>query len=330
MKLLTTSEKSCYQLCPRKHHYRYNMLLRILWQTEAIRFGSLWHVGQEAWWGCTQGHPLDAALSAMEQPDSRSGQPDPVQLIITQELMVLYDERWGNEPYEVLGVEQQFDCPMLNPETGAQSRTYRRAGKMDVVVRDTRDRRVLVVEHKTSSEDITPGSDYWKLLQLNSQVSDYFVGGKSLGYDIVGCLYDVVAKPKLRPLLATPPEQRKYTKATKTEPSRLYAGQRETDETLDEFRARLRAHIRENPAQWLQRGLISRLEEDERDAAFDTWQIAQQIRESERLNRHPRNPNGCKAYFRICEYFGICTRTESLDDETLFRKAETAHEELSP
>jgi len=328
MKLLTTSEKSCYQLCPRKHHYRYNMLLRTLWQTEAIRFGSLWHVGQEAWWSAAE-DPLQEALAAMQQPDSRGGSPDPTQLIIAEELTMLYHERWANEPYEVIAVECQFEGPLLNPETGAQSRTFRRAGKMDVLVRDTRDGRELVVEHKTSSEDISQGSDYWKMLTLNSQVSDYFAGGKELGHDIAGCLYDVVAKPKLRPLLATPVAERKYTKPTKTEPSRLYANQRETDETLDEFRARLRAHIRENPAQWLQRGLVSRLEEDERDAAFDTWQIAQQIRESERLDRHPRNPNGCKAYFRICEYFGVCTRTESLDDETLFRKAETAHEELA-
>jgi hypothetical protein len=265
----------------------------------------------------------------MEQPDSRAGQPDPAQLIIAQELMVTYDSMWGAEPYEVLGVERQFECPMLNPETGAASRTYQNGGKMDVVVRDMRDHRVLVVEHKTSSEDISAGSDYWKMLQLNSQVSDYFVGGRSLGYEIEGCLYDVVSKPKLRPLLATPAESRKYTKETKTEPSRLYAGQRETDETLDEFRMRLRAHINENPSQWFQRGIIARLEEDERDAAFDTWQIGQQIRESERLNRHPKNTNGCKAYFRTCEYFGVCTRAESLDDETLFRKAETAHEELT-
>jgi hypothetical protein len=327
VKLLTTSEKSCYQLCPRKHHYRYNMLMRNVWQSESLRFGTLWHRGQEAWWGA-EFNPLESALCAMGRRERSGTMPDPVQLIIAQELMELYDERWGKEPYEVLGVERQFDCPMLNPETGAPSRTFRRGGKMDVLARDTRDGRVLVVEHKTSSEDIEPGSDYWKLLQLNSQVSDYFVGGKSLGLDIVGCLYDVVAKPKLRPLMATPESERKYTKPTKTEPSRLYAAQRESDETLDEFRARLRAYIRENPAQWIQRGLVSRLEEDEVDAAFDTWQIAQQIRESERLGRHPRNTNGCKAYFKVCEYFGVCTRTESLEDETLFRRAETAHEEL--
>lgn len=328
MRLLTTSEKSCYQLCPRKHHYRYNMLMRSVWAAESLRFGTLWHRGQEAWWGATEA-PLESALAAMEQPDSRSGQPDPVQLIIAQELMVAYDARWGAEPYEVLGVERKFECPMLNPETGAPSRTYQNGGKMDVIVRDLRDGRELVVEHKTSSEDISQGSDYWKMLQLNSQVSDYFVGGRSLGFDIQGCLYDVVAKPKLRPLLATPVAERKYTKATKTEPSRLYANQRESDETLHEFRLRVRAHIDENPSQWFQRGVIARLEEDERDAAFDTWQIGQQIRESERLNRHPKNTNGCKSYFRVCEYFGVCTRTESLEDETLFRKAETAHEELA-
>lgn len=331
MRTLTTSEKSCYQLCPRKHHYKYDMLMRSVWVSESLRFGSLWHRGMQAWWEGAHAEltPLESAVAAMRKVDPRDGVPDPVQLIICEELLALYDARWSSEPYEVLEVEKVFETPMINPETGVPSRTYVAGGKMDAIVRDVRDFRMLVVEHKTSSEDISPGSEYWQRLTLNSQVSDYFAGGRSLGYDIEACLYDVVLKPKLRPLLATPLESRKYTKATKTEPSRLYAAQRENDETLDEFRLRLREHLLQNPEQWFVRGIVARTEEDERDAAFDSWNIGKQIAESARLNRHPRNPNSCNVYHRMCEFFGVCTRTASLEDETLFRVAETAHEELA-
>ena len=256
-----------------------------------------------------------------------SDNPDPVQLIIAEELLRAYDVMWEGVELEVIAVEKQFDCPLVNPDTGESSKTYSRAGKIDTIVRDVR-HRVLVVEHKTSSYDIQPGSDYWKMLQLDSQVSDYFVGGRSLGYQIDGCLYDVVGKPKMLPLLSTPIDQRKYTKPTKKEPPRLYSGQREFDETLDEFRERLRSHIAENPARYLQRAIIARTEDDERAAALDSWQIARQMAESEHIGRFPRNSHSCQDYNRMCEYFGVCARTEDLGDETLFRTAKKAHEEL--
>jgi hypothetical protein len=40
---------------------------------------------------------------------------------------------------------------------------------------------VLVVEHKTSSEDVTPGSFYWSRLRMDGQVSVYFDGARALG-----------------------------------------------------------------------------------------------------------------------------------------------------
>jgi hypothetical protein len=73
-----------------------------------------------------------------------------------------------------------------------------------------------------------------------------------------------------------------------------------------------------------------RLEDEERDAAFDTWQTARLIREAQLANRHPRNPDACPRYGRYCEYFGVCTGTESLEDTTRFRHVENVHEELSP
>jgi hypothetical protein len=53
---------------------------------------------------------------------------------------------------------------------------------------------------------------------MDGQVSTYFDGAASLGLDVAGCIYDVIGKPGIRPLQATPVEARKYTKPTKAEP----------------------------------------------------------------------------------------------------------------
>jgi hypothetical protein len=182
-----------------------------------------------------------------------------------------------------------------------------------------------IVTHNTSSETIDGGSDYWKRLRLDAQVSDYFVGARALGFDVAGCLYDVIGKPKVAPFEATPPEKRQYTKKD----GRLYAGQREADETIEEFAARLRGHVAENFDRYFRRGKVVRLAEEERDAALDTWQIAREIREAQLADRYPRNPESCVRWGQTCEFFSVCTREADLNDRTLFRTAATAHEELT-
>lgn len=317
-RLLTISEGRCFQSCPRKHHYSYGLGVRPVESASTLRFGSLIHTGLEAWWK-SQGNPLEDALAAV-----RNEEADPFSLVTSEEMLALYDARWGAENYEVLAVEVQFQTELRSPSTGAASRTWNLGGKIDAVCRDLNTGRVLIVEHKTSSEDITPGSGYWKKLRLDNQVSTYFVGARSLGFDAEACLYDVLLKPGLRPKKATAEADRKYTKDGK-----LYATQRLEDETAEEFRLRLREELASNPDRYLVRGEVVRLEEEGRDAAYDMWQVAQLIREGDRAHRYPRNPGNCEAYHRICDYFDVCTGAASLDDPSRFRRVETAHEELN-
>ena len=320
--LLSNSEKRCFQSCKRKHYIRYRLLKRPLLATAPQRFGSLVHRALEAWWLAAkagEANRLDAAFEALRSTSF----VDPIDLVRAEEMLTIYDARWIDEAIEVLAVEVEFEAPIANPETGATSRTYALGGKIDAIAR-LADGRIVIVEHKTSSEDIGGGSDYWKRLRLDSQVSDYFVGARSLGFDVAGCLYDVLGKPKIQPFEATPVEKRQYKKD-----GSLYASQRDRDETLDEYRARLRAHITENVDRYYQRGIVVRLEEDERDAAFDTWQTAREIRDADRLERHPRNPNACVQWGTTCEFFAVCAREADLDDPTRYRTARSPHEELS-
>jgi hypothetical protein len=250
---------------------------------------------------------------------------DAFEIAKAEAMLTGYHFRWSGDAdlYEVLAVEAEFFTALVNPTTGAPSRTWRLGGKLDAAVREIATGREGVVEHKTSTEDVTPGSDYWKRLRLDGQVSTYFEGARALGLDPQFCLYDVLATPKLRPYKATPLEARKFTKD-----GALYKTQREADETPEEYRTRVLNAIAEDPDGYFQRGEVVRLQSEMDEAMFDVWQIGQQMRESERAGRYPRNPDACVRFGKTCQYFGVCTGEASLADPTKFRRS-SLHPELA-
>jgi hypothetical protein len=321
LRVLTNSEKKSFRACHQMHHLRYHLLKRPLRARDPLRFGSAFHLALEAWWRAAQagGDRLAAARSAL-----RLGELEPKEAAKAEALIIGYDVRWGEEVIEVLDVEAEFKTPIINPVTGASSRTYVLGGKIDAIAR-LADGQVYIVEHKTSGENIEAGSDYWQRLRLDAQVSDYLIGARALGHDIVGCLYDVIGKPKIEPMEATPEDKRQYTKKD----HRLYAGQRERDETIEEYADRVRTHVAENLDRYFVRGTVVRTAEEERDAAADTWNTAREMREAELAQRHPRNIDSCVRWGSKCEYWAVCTKEADVNDPLLFRTARAAHEELS-
>lgn len=323
MDLLTISRVKAARSCLRYHKLRFLDGVKPVKEDEARRFGTLVHIGLEAWWrarmaGADAPH-IDYALEAMQ---AVTPAPDPFELAKAEVLLIGYDGVYCSDLYEVLAVEVEFRGDLVNPQTGARSKSWVQGGKIDAVVRDLRDGRVLTVEHKTSSEDIRQGSEYWRRLRMDGQISTYFDGARMLGFDPAGCLYDVIGKPGLRPHKATPPEARKYTKATAKEPSRLYAGQREHDETVQEYRHRLSLAILADPTAYFQRGEVARLESELDEHRTDTWQFAQALRSMMTAGRAPRNPDACTKWNRTCEMFAICTGETSADDPLRYRRAE--------
>jgi hypothetical protein len=182
----------------------------------------------------------------------------------------------------------------------------------------------MVVENKTTSEPFEDdSSNYWAALALNSQCSAYVVGAESLGFKVDSILFDVIGKPKQRQLLATPVEARKFTKD-----GRLYAAQREHDETPEEYRARVREVITENPARFFQRRMIPRTESQVEDWMYDAWETAGTMRESERLGRSPRNGDACLRFGK-CAYFEMCVAGMHPSESSDFKKVENVHQELA-
>lgn len=342
--LLTVSAKRCFQRCAREYRFAYEDGYRPLESDGPRRFGTLFHAGLEGWWLAAKAGEDRLAGAFLRLLAAAAQKPDPFEMVRAEELLRGYDARWGSEHLEVLAVEAEFTAPLVNPESGAASRTWQMAGKLDAIVR-TADGHVLTVEHKTSSEDISQGSEYWRRLQLDHQVSDYFVGARALGFNPDGCLYDVIGKPMLRPgevpildedgvkIVLDATGQRVRTKDGKkfreTGDTALGYELQKRPELPDEFRARIVEAIVSDPDRYYQRGPVVRLDDEERDAAFDGWQLGRLIREAQLAARWPRRVDSCVSYGRTCDYFGVCTKTASLDDPMLFRRSERAHEELS-
>lgn len=323
LRLVSDSELRVYRACPRRHRYAYRDLRRPIEKHEALRFGSLWHLGQEEWWA-KDGEPEDKLAAGLFRLrlEEQNG-VDPYHLVTAEELLLAYTARWASQSYRTIAVEKAFEVPLVNPETGASSRTFVRGGKIDAIVEDD-EGKLHLFEHKTTQSDVEEGSTYWKRVRaLDTQVSTYVSAAKAMGFDVVDCVYDVVRKPGIRPLKATPVESRKYTAK-----GLLYANQREHDETPEEFRLRLREDINERPERYFARAPIVRLEEEERDHAFDVWQVTRLMREAELAGFAPKNPDAC-SNFGGCPYLPVCTGEASIDDDTRYRTASTAHEELA-
>lgn len=308
---LTNSMRNKFASCHRAFKFCYEDLKRPIKTSDALNFGTAMHSMLEAYW---QG--------------KRPFVPNMEDGYTTNTLLALfegYQKKWQESDrmiYETIGTEIRFDAPLMNPETGGTSKTFHLSGKIDALAKEKATGKVVIVEHKTTSQDIGPGSDYWRKLPIDGQVSGYYCGAEALGHQASTCLYDVIRKPTIKPYKATPEDKRKYNKD-----GSLSKSCREFDETPDEWYERLSEDIASRPDYYYARIEISRSDNDLLEYLFDMWAVSREIADAERMNRWSRNSQACSVY-GTCEYFGVCTGESNLDDVTLFRKAEKVNEEL--
>jgi len=203
---------------------------------------------------------------------------------------------------------------------------------------------VFIIERKTSGEDISPGSVYWTRLLMDVQISLYLDGALALGVEADGVLYDVLYKPKLKPIgiplldadgvkiVLDATGTRVRTKDGKKwresgDPKQGFVLQMR-QETPEEYGVRVLQSIMEDPEGHYQRRTIVRLQSEREEARADTWQTACAIRDARRLKVFPRNPDSCFQWSRKCDYFDVCAGMADINDPFLFKKQNRRHEEL--
>lgn len=207
--------------------------------------------------------------------------------------------------HEVMSVEEEFSFPLLNPETEHPSKTFVEAGKIDGILRCRATGAIKVLEHKTTSENVDPGSDYWARLAMDGQISKYVLAVSQGGHDVRSVVYDVAKKPGNRPLRAGKPNE----------------------ETPEEFHARCLENIREEPTAFFVQREIPRSDSDLLEYCNDAWAISQEILYRRNKNLWPRNTSACTAYGQ-CEFFELCAGRASVDG-IRFDRNPKKHGELS-
>lgn len=248
-------------------------------------------------------------------------------------LLAGYHEKWKTSDLQIVSVERVVFADLYNPTTGRTSRTFRVGGKLDVTARDPQGR-YLVIDHKTTSEDITdPNAPYWRQLVIEGQVSHYmmleWLNGRKVDYAI----WDVIRKPGISPKILSK-KDREATYHTKQ-----YYGLRLDDESLEQFlssdretavmyAARL-AHdcTTERPYWYFQRRQVPRLDQELHEYARDQWDVGQEILNARNTDRHLRNSGACMLYGRPCQFLGICSGYDTPESPNWSRKPQV-HLEL--
>ena len=325
--ILTYSALNCFRNCPRKYQLRYVEHLRRPERPDALAFGSVIHSALEQWYRLTGDD--NRLFTVLDYTDAQfpHREYDPEQRHrwhLARAMFEGYAVRYPTETFEIVEVEKEFTAEIRNPDTGRTSQTFSIAGKADGIVRQSGD--LYLLEHKTASS-IT--SDYLDRLWTDTQIALYSYYLREIGYPIVGVIYNVLLKTRLKQREGETVEQyetRRAELAAKNKSGKSNA-KCQAPETDDEFRARL--------ADWYaQPGSFHReriyLSTDRMAMLQDeVWEITQQYLDAKRRGKWLMNTSQCFSYQRACDYLPLCQSGFSPNVRDNLYEVAAPHEELA-
>lgn len=340
--LLTNSRMKAFRACKQLHHFRYVQGYRPIVDSWNLWFGTLIHICLEHYWRARKASRPDPIADMLGPLDNND--LDIYDRAKARVMLIAYASVWDTTKCTVLDVEHQFQLPLINPITGEVSSLWDRAGKVDLILKFKDG--IAPTEHKTSSADLGIGGDYRRRLTLDEQISFYWAALEHVGLKPSFMAYDVLKKPKEKPLLKTPnpqytlgkpevaakPPTKKKPEGTPfrpAEPPRLYSGQRLEDETPEEYYNRLIVSYKEEPESKIIRVRVQRFESERKKFHLSVWQEAQIMGICEQLDIHPPNSDACFVHGSPCEFFGVCEGTADINDKRLFKKMDTVNPELA-
>jgi len=212
MENLSHSRLRTLKSCPWKYNLKYRYDIAVTETPEALSIGSAIHKYREL---VTSGaaSPLVALRGdyySAPPTDPEKRQKYDLAWFKVIAMISAHDWRWKEyeDKIETVATELKFELPLFNPASKlvkSKSRSYQVVGQIDRIVK-LPGGNLAVWEYKTSSEDLSPGSAYWKRLRMESQASLCFYAAKQLGYNVTSVVYDVFGKPKIQPRFLTQSE----------------------------------------------------------------------------------------------------------------------------
>ena len=312
--LLTSSRMAALLRCPRAHYWRYEVGLRADSDAAALRFGSAWHRAMES-------HAVGGDfMTAFNNGLGTANEIDEQQAAVLFGMLSGFYLAYPTDPdFATIYPEQEFRVPL------ERSRSFELAGKIDGLGQ-LKDGRLAILEHKTTSESIDSGSEYWLRLRFNAQLMQYVLAARALGWAVETVIYAVAKKPAIRPKQIPAVDADGFKIVTvdatgerallKTGKPKQTAGEGETlqgrQETPEEFAQRLTLDCQERAEFYFARRELTILDSDLEEFAEQRRMIGISILNYRQAAKrfagaHQAWPRNCtEMNCRCCEYASFC------------------------
>lgn len=331
----TSSSVKMFRKCKRKWFWKYIMRLRPRYRAPSLMIGSAfhhtlgeWYTGPRVSMAKIVGNHVKVMEKEAAENHSFYDQEEYDKLTTAIDtftgMMLGYAEVYDSDRKDWVinreTIEAQFKVDMG---------TFDYAGMIDLVAVKRNSKTYFQVEHKTASKI---EESYIDRLPLDTQVRGYVYGAiKAKGLKINEVLYDVVRKCKLR---------------------------RKSNETMDQFSARIRDDYMSDPTKYFFREPLKFAKSDLDAFSFEIYQThaeymaiveggyARDIAKVFGVESmdvvyagkilHPTNPRAwplndatCNDFFRLCEFHPLCTKGLDRGTGMFYAQGDDLNEELA-
>lgn len=217
---LSASALQAFKACPLRYYGAYDLGIRKIEDSEALRIGTNYHAIQEI------ADDMDAVVALLNErygdvPDHMDKEKLEIERIKLLYTLTGYNWHYQNDDLEVIATEIPFEISVINPETGRALPNVVNRGKIDKFIR--LDGQIFVLDHKSTSSSVDPESRLWKKLNLDTQMNNYVYAARKLQAEgkleqygitkedtIAGAYYDCWHKPGISPKKLSQADSKKF------------------------------------------------------------------------------------------------------------------------
>lgn len=304
--ITTYSMWRLFRNCRKACELRYFRELMPITRDANLAFGSLVHECLELW---HRERNLAKVYDLLERscPNRNHEDKQKADWQLATAMLTGYAETYAKDNFEVIALEKNFSGPLVNPQTGANSKSFLLAGKVDGIVKQ--DGLYFLLEHKTASQ--IDGS-YLEKLWTDFQIVLYsWYIELTMGIKISGIIYNVLVKARLQQSKGETEseyQERLADLIAKSKTGRSSA-KRKMPETDEEFYQRLCEKYRE-PGMF-HREILYISKDQFTELQSELWELSQSLLDARRRNVFYRNTAYCFQFNKPCAYFPLCRSGEN-------------------
>ena len=297
----TYSMWSLFRNCRKAVDWRYLQQLVPLQRDRNLHFGSIIHECLQPW---HQRRDLTEVLTIIDRlcADRHQDEAQRRDWHLATAMMRAYAARYATDDFEIVALEKAFEGPIVNPVTGAASRTFVLAGKVDGIVRIGGEH--FILEHKTASQ---LDGDYLEKLWTDFQITIYaHYIEQTMGIAITGILYNVLVKAKLHQGKGETEEEFQERRAELLAKSKTgkTTAKRKLPESDEEFQQRLAEKY--GDPEMFHREMLYLSRDRFEILRSELWELTQAFLDARRRGTFYQNTSFCFNYQRPCAYFPLC------------------------